>query len=41
MSNLKTELKELWKITKFFGQVFALIGFGWFVIVGSWAVFGN
>lgn len=40
MSNLKTELKALWQITKFFGSIFGLIAFSWVVIVASWAVFG-
>lgn len=41
MSNLRIELRELWKITKLFGSVFGGIAFGWFVIVGLWAIFGN
>jgi hypothetical protein len=41
MSNVITELKALWKIIKLFASVFAGIAFGWFCIVGLWAIFGN
>lgn len=41
MSNLKTELKALWQITKFFGSIFGLMTFSWVAIVGLWAIFGN
>lgn len=40
MSNLKTELKALWKITKFMSSVLLGLAFGWVVIVSLWAVFG-
>lgn len=36
---MKSELKALWQITKFFGSVFGLLAFAWLVIVGLWAVF--
>ena len=38
---MRTELKALWQILKFFGSVFGLIAFGWVAIVSSWAIFGN
>lgn len=41
MSNLKTELKALWAIIKFFGSVALAIVAGWFAIVSLWAIFGN
>jgi hypothetical protein len=41
MSTLKTELKALWQILKFFGSVFGLMAFTWLTIVSLWAVFGN
>lgn len=36
---MKSELKALWQIIKFFGSIFGLIAFGWVAIVGLWAVF--
>lgn len=41
MSNIKTELRELWKIIKLLASVFGGIAFGWAAIVGLWAIFGN
>lgn len=41
MSNIKTELKALWAIVKFFGGVVLSLVAGWFVIVSLWAIFGN
>lgn len=37
---LKTELKALWQITKFFGSVFGLIAFAWVVIVALSVLIG-
>jgi hypothetical protein len=39
MSNIKTELKALWQLTKFFGSVFGLMALTWVSIVVAWAVF--
>lgn len=41
MGNVITELKALWKIIKLFASVFGGIAFGWFAIVGLWAIFGK
>lgn len=38
---MKTELKALFRIIKFFAEVVALLAFGWIVIIASWAIFGN
>lgn len=38
---MRTELKALLRITKFFAEVVGLLALGWIVIVASWAVFGN
>jgi F0F1-type ATP synthase assembly protein I len=41
MSNLKTELKALWKITKFMSSVLLGLAFGWLVIVSLFVLIGN
>jgi hypothetical protein len=41
MSNLKTELKALFKIVRFFAQVFGLMALTWITAVSLWAIFGN
>lgn len=40
MSNLKTELKALWRITKFFSELLLIIGLAWALIVMAWGVMG-
>jgi hypothetical protein len=36
---MKTELKALGRIIRFFAEVFGLIAIGYFAIIGLWAVF--
>lgn len=38
---MRTELKALWAIVKFFGGVALSLVAGWLVIVSLWAIFGN
>lgn len=38
---MRTELKALLAIVKFFGSVTLSLVAGWLVIVSLWAIFGN
>jgi hypothetical protein len=40
MSNVITELKELWKIIKYLTKVLLGLAFGWVLIVSWWALLG-
>jgi hypothetical protein len=41
MENLKTEIKALFRILRFFGGMFLWVAGSWLAIVSLWAIFGN
>jgi hypothetical protein len=41
MSHVKTEMKALWQLVKFFGSVFGLMALTWITAISMWSIFGN